>query len=255
MNEIFIVAGDYLKGNSVYPKLRRTLNLLFNISIASFIYEKCYGSYSWLNYNDYKGVLDFFVKGNFFIPFSIFLVVYGVTQFSSIAIFKIINLFKTVRLTREILLFQFKKETIDENLKGITKASKYVSPSKLTKETMVTLYKELRNKITPEAFNEIEKELKSPKQNLEANFTMAFRMTIAITIYFISLPQFGWKLYVSVMIILVLGMYILMIAYRFLDILPTIMRKFHSHAEEYLESHLKENNEDLIKKEQSNEKK
>lgn len=236
MNEIFIIAGDYLKGKSVYPAVRRILNLLFNISIASFIYEKCYGGYTWLNYNDYKGVLDFFVKGNFFIPFTIFIVVYAVTQFLSVAFFSALNHFKTIKITREILQYQFKKETVDERLKEITKASKYVSPIKLTKNTMISLYDQLRTQITPEAFEELEKGLKEPKQSLEANFTLAFRMVIAISIYFFSIPQFGWLLYIVAVVILFLAMYLIMISYRFLDILPTLMRKFHLQAEKYLKA-------------------
>ncbi len=243
MNEIFIIAGDYLKGKSVYPAFRRMLNLLFNISIASFVYEKCYGHYTWLNYNDYKGVLDFFIKGNFFIPFSIFLVVYSLTQFLSIAFFGALNHFKNIKITREIIQYQFKKETIDERLKEINKVSKIVSPIRLTKNTMLALYQELRNHITPEAFEEIEKGLKEPKQNLEANFILAFRIIIAITIYFTSIPQFGWALYLIAMIVLIIGMYVLMISYRFLDIIPTLMRKFHHQAEEYLKTHLEQNNQ------------
>jgi Na+/H+ antiporter NhaC len=242
MNEIFIIAGDYLKGKSVYPAFRRLLNLLLNISIASFVYEACYGKYTWLNYNDYKEILDFFIKGNFFIPFSIFLVVYSLTQFTSIVFFSALNHFKTIKITREIIQYQFKKEAIDERLKEINKVSKYVSPVRLTKNTMLGVYQELRNHITPEAFDEIEKGLKEPKQNLEANFTLAFRMLIAITIYFFSLPQFGWVLYLTAMIVLIIGMYVLMISYRFLDIIPTLMRKFHHQAEEYLKLHTEKTN-------------
>jgi hypothetical protein len=248
MNEIFIIAGDYLKGKSVYPAFRRLLNLLFNISIASFVYEKYYGTYTWLNYNDYKGILDFFIKGNFFIPFSIFLVVYGTTQFLSISIFYVINHVKSVNLTREIFQYQFKKENIDERLKDINKVSKIVSPIRPTKNTMLAVYQKLRNHITPEAFAAIEKSLKEPKQNLEANFTLAFRMIIAITIYFLSLPQFGWLLYLTAMLVLISSMYILLISYRFLDILPTLMRKFHHQAEEYLRLHLEQANENTDKK-------
>ena len=244
MNYLFLLLGDYLKGKSVYPAFRRMLNLLFNISIASFVYEKCYGNYTWLNYNDYKSILDFFIKGNFFIPFSIFLVVYGTTQFLSIAFFGALNHFKTIKITREILQYQFKKETVDERLKEIKKVSKYVSPISLTKNTMLEFYQELRKHITPEAFEEIEKGLKEPKQNLEANFSLAFRMAIAITIYFFSLPQFGWLLYLTAMIVLFVGMYVLMISYRFLDIIPTLMRKFHHQAEEYLKLHTQQANDD-----------
>lgn len=236
MNEIFIIAGDYLKGKSIYPSFRRMLNLLFNISIASFIYEKCYGNYTWLNYNDYKGILDFFIKGNFFIPFSIFLVVYSLTQFLSLLIFSVINHFKSVKLTRKILQYQFQKETIEEKLTEISKVSNIVSPIELTKNNMIEVYQKLRNDITPEAFEEIENGLKEPKINLEANFNLAFRMMIAITIYFYTIPQFGWFLYMIAIIVLILGMYIIMISYRFLDIFPTLMRKFHHQAEEYFSS-------------------
>lgn len=236
MNEIFIIAGDYLKGKTVYPAFRRVFNLLFNISIASFVYEKFYGNYTWLNYNDYKGILDFFIKGNFFIPFSIFIVVYGATQFLSMAFFGSLNHFKTIKITRQILQYQFKKESVDEQLKEIKKVSKYVSPISLTKNTILEVYQDLRKHITPEAFEEIEKGLKEPKQNLEANFTLAFRMIIAITIYLNSLPQFGWLLYLITLVVLIIVMYILTISYLFLDIIPTLMRKFYHQAEEYLKS-------------------
>jgi hypothetical protein len=90
---------------------------------------------------------------------------------------------------------------------------------------------------------EIEKGLKKPKQNLEAYFALSFRMMIAITIYFFSLPQFGWGLYMIAMIVLILGMYALMISYRFLDIIPTLMRMFHHQAEEYLKFHAQNSND------------
>jgi hypothetical protein len=107
MSEILFII---LKGKSVYPAVRRLLILLFNVSIASFLYEKFYGKYTWLNYNDYKGILDFFIKGHFFIPFSIFVMVYGTLQFLSISLFYAINHFKSVKMIKEILQYQFNKE-------------------------------------------------------------------------------------------------------------------------------------------------
>lgn len=240
MNELFLFIGDYLKGQNVYPVFRRILNLLFNISITSFFYEKCYGDYTWFNYYDYKGVLDFFIKGGFFIPLSIFLVVYGTTQFLAMIIFSTVNFFKAVKLNKEILEYQFKKDIIEQRLNEINEVSDIVSPIKLTKETIVSLYQNLRTHLTPEAFENMETDLKEPKQNLEATFSSAFRMMIAITIYFISLPQFGWFLYLIATLIILAGMYVIMIAYRFLDVFPTLVRKFHHQAEEYLQIHMKQ---------------
>jgi hypothetical protein len=240
MNELFLFIGDYLKGKSIMPSIRRILNFLFNISISSFLFERIYGSYTWMNYNDYKGILDFFIKGNFFIPFSIFLVVYGTTQFLSMILFLSINYFKAVKLTKEILEYQFKKDLIDQRINEINEVSEIVSPIKLTKATLVSLYQNLRTHLTPEAFENMESGLKEPKQDLEATFYLAFRMMIAITIYFISIPQFGWFLYSIAAVFIIVGMYVIMIAYRFLDVFPTLMRKFHHQAEEYLQIHLKQ---------------
>jgi hypothetical protein len=240
MNELFLFIGDYLKGKSIMPSIRRTLNFLFNISISSYLFERIYGSYTWLNYNDYKGILDFFIKGNFFIPFSIFLVVYGITQFLSMILFLSINYFKAVKLTKEILEYQFKKELIDKLINEINEVSEIVSPIQLTKATLVSLYQNLRTHLTPEAFENMESSLKEPKQDLETTFYLAFRMMIAITIYFISIPQFGWFLYSIATVFIIVGMYVIMIAYRFLDVFPTLTRKFHHQAEEYLQIHLKQ---------------
>jgi uncharacterized ion transporter superfamily protein YfcC len=155
-------------------------------------------------------------------------------------IFTTVNYLKAVKLSKNILEYQFKKDIIDQRLNEINEVSKIVSPIRLTKKTMISLYQELRTHLTPEAFEELEIGLKEPKQNLEATFLLAFRMIIAITIYFISLPQFGWFLYTIAALFILAGMYLIMIAYRFLDVFPTLVRKFHHQAEEYLQIHLKQ---------------
>jgi hypothetical protein len=256
VKELFNIASYYIQGKPVYPAIRRILNLLFNISIASFIYEKCYGTYTWYNYNDYKEILDFFIKGRFFIPFSIFVVVYGLTQILSNAFFSIFNHFKSVKLQREILKYQFKKETIDERLADIQNVSKHVIPIELTPELILQAYHALRKDLKPEDFQKIENELKQPKQNIEANFDMAFSALAAITLYFFTLPQFGWLLYAIVSVVLIVGMYILTIAYRLLDVTPTILRQFHVQAEIYLrelEKKESKNNQQPKKVEEANE--
>lgn len=241
MNEFFLIAADYFKGKSIYPSARRFLNLLFNISITSFVYEKFYGHYTWLNYNDYKGMLDFFIRGNFFIPFSIYIVVSAVSEFLGGVVFFAFNHFKILKTTRELIYYQVKKETVDEGIREVTKASKYVAPVRLTKSMMIELYQQARNSITPEIYQQMEEALKLPKQSLEANFIMAFRALIAITIYFTIIPQFGWILYLFVTAILICSMYILMLSFRFLDILPIFIKRMIVLGDEYMKEHKKPN--------------
>src|SRR5437867_1618468 len=83
MNQLFLVAADYLKGRPVYAPIRRGLNFLFIVSITSFIYQKFYGSYTWYDITNYKAILNFFINGDFFIPLSIYLIVYSFIIFVS----------------------------------------------------------------------------------------------------------------------------------------------------------------------------
>lgn len=233
------IAAYFIDGKPIYPALRRALNLLFNISIASFVYQLFYGYYTWLDITDYKGILNFFIKGKFFIPFSVFLVVYAITQFLAVVVFATINHIKSVKLQRQILSYEYKKNNIDEGLEAVNLVSTAVAPIDLTPELLIETYQKLRTHLNEEAYKKVEEALEKPRQSLQNNFILAFRAFIAITIFKISLPEFGWLLYSLTTIIFIVGMLALVLAYRFLDILPTIFRVFHIQAEQYVKEYLK----------------
>lgn len=234
MGEIFNVASHFVQGKPIFIPARRLLNLLFNISISSFLYSEYFGSYTWLNYYQYKEAIDFFVKGNFFIPFSIFIVVYAFTQTIASIVFYLSTHFWSIRNQRKILKHKIKKSEIDERLKTISSLSEYLTPEKLTKEQMIGFYNQFRSEFTQKAFQELEAALKEPKANIEANFIFTFRMLVAITIYFISLPEFTILLYVFVLITLFILSYFFITAYRLLDVIPTTTKKLYFEAEKYV---------------------
>lgn len=233
------IAAYFIDGKPIYPALRRALNLLFNISIASFVYQLFYGHYTWLDITDYKGILNFFIKGKFFIPFSIFLVVYAITQFLAVVIFTTINHIKSVKLQRQILAYEYKKNYIDEGLEALNTASTVIAPIDFTPELLIQAYQQLREHITEEVYQKMEEALKAPREHLQNNFILAFRAFIAITIFKFSLPEFGWLLYSLTTIVFIVGMLALILAYRFLEILPTMFRVLHIQAEAYLKEYLK----------------
>ncbi|MBX2968274.1 MAG: hypothetical protein KF803_02800 [Cyclobacteriaceae bacterium] len=235
MNEIFLIVADYFKGKSIYHPLRRALNLLFLISISSFIYEYAYGKYEWLDITDYKGILTFLIKGNFFIPLSIFIAVYTLTEIVSVTVFSVLNYFATVRMTRQIIHYQINKDTVDQNMSDLAVATKHLSPITLSGPQMLELFQYLRASITTEIIHQIEEGIKVPKRNMEATFHTTFRAMLASIIYFISLDQFGWKLFTITLITLLIVMYLTMLAYRLLDLFPTLVRKFNDEVIRYFE--------------------
>lgn len=243
MSEIFNIATYYMQGKPVYPAVRRLLNLLFNICISSFLYEAFFGKYYWFNYNDYRAILDFFIKGRFFIPFSIFIVVYSITQFVGVVSFIFLGHFKSIQLQRKILSYPFKNDEFGEDLKNLESASKFVAPVDLTPELMIAAYHEIRKDIKPEVFSEIELSMKEPRQNAEEYYILAFRGLVAITFFKISLPTFHWTLYLITVMVLLGVMIFSLIMFRICDIIPTILRKYHSEAENYIKDQLEQQKE------------
>lgn len=233
MTELFNLAAYFIQGKPIYPSIRRILNLLFNTSIASFIYEHFYGKYHWYDISDYKRILDFLIKGQFFIPFSIFLVVYGISSFLGKILFYGFTHFRAIRVKRKIIAIQYHKQAIEERIGEVEKYSKLVSPLDLTAAQIVNVYTEIRKNITPEAFKTIEKDLMEPRQALEANFHLFLRGLMAITAYYATIEAFSTWLYIITTVVVIFGLITLAIAYLLLDITPTILRVFHSQAEEY----------------------
>ena len=191
MTEIFNLASHFIQGKPIYVPIRRLLNLLFNLSIASFFYTKFYGAYELMNYYDYKEIFNFLFKGHFFIPFSIFVIVYVFTQFLGTVLFLLFTHFKSVKSQRKILEFKLEKTEINDGLQIISNFSKFLTPVELNPEKMVEFYKEFRSELNVNAFKEFENSIAEPKRNLEANFIFTFRMLIAISIYYFSITDFG----------------------------------------------------------------
>jgi hypothetical protein len=239
MNEIFNIASHFIQGKPLFVPVRRLLNLLFNVSISSFLYVRYFGSYTWLSYSQYKEAIDFFIKGNFFIPFSIFLVVYAAIQTTGFLLFQLFTHLWSIKQQRKILEYKMDKSEIDEGLQKLSSISKYLTIEELSKEKLIEFYNLFKTELTQKDFLEMEKALKDPKNNLEANFIFTFRMLAAITIYFISLSEFTPLLYILVLITLLGISYFFIIAYRLLDIIPATILKLYTEAEKYVKEYNK----------------
>lgn len=234
MKELTLFISDYIKGKSVYAPLRRILSLLFSISIASFVYVKVYGEYSWFSFTDYKAILDFFIKGHFFIPFCVFIITAGIIQAFSSLIFILISHFQTTKWERAIIAYQIKRESIKNNIDKVIEVSEAVTPVKLSYPMLLELGKKIQEKMTDEMHEKLNKELIKPKQDLEANFHACTKLIIAISIYFGSLPQFGIWLYSIAVVVVLITMCLLWISHCFLGILPTLARKFYKVVEQFV---------------------
>jgi hypothetical protein len=242
MNEILKLVSNYLDGRPTFPVVRRILNILFNISISAYFLELYHGHYDWFNFTDYKRILDFFIRGNYIVPLIIFVLVHFSISFISKLFFEFFCFFYTNKLHSKILNFEYKPKEISQSISKVQDVSKLVVPVELTPKIMERVYQEIK-KIKPEILHDIENKIKDQKRVIESNFYLVFRTIVALIVLKITLADFGNGLFVLSIIFLLASLFFLKLAYWFLDISPTIARKFLSIADSYFE--IKLLNEDI----------
>ncbi len=235
MTEVLNIATHFIQGKPIYQPARRLLNLLLNISISSYFYIRWFGQYQWLDITDYKGILDFFVGGKFFLPFSIFIMVYVATEAVGYLIFKLLTHFWVLRNHRKLLTYSLTSEKIDNGVEGIGLASKIVVPEELTKEKLIKIYNEIAPEITPEALREMKEALDEPKKNLKYNFVSTCRIAIALIVYAGTVEHLSGAFFIVILIVLFgLGMFFIL-AFRILDVLPAFFKMAKAEGDKYLE--------------------
>ncbi len=235
MNLPFNIINEYLDGKPVYPLARRILNLLFSVSITSFLFEKFYFKYQWISITDYKGMLDFLVKGYFFVPLCLFLIVHYTLLSITYCLFVLMTMRKSNKLLKWIYKLEFKQADSQTLIHKINTNPLYSSPIEFDETNFFALYNEIVNNIPPEQLIELEGTIKKQRNVCEKNFYLVIKSIICITVYFFIVPYFGWLLFsLSVFILLLLAL-LLYFSYLLLDIVPSAIKKFHFEVSKYME--------------------
>jgi len=235
MDKYFFFIGDYLRGKPVYQPLSRILNLLFSISISSFLFEKFYFKYNLLDVTDYKGILDFLIKGQFVVPFAIFLIVHYVLSYGSDMLFSIVTFRTVAKWQKYAYELEFTKRESKKILKKIYQNSFIELPQKMDTPTIIRWYKHIKTTTDISTWNKIRTNLEQMELNINRNFNFAIKSAIVISIYFSNVSYFGWILYTAVLAVII-GLIIgLRAGYIAIKFLPIVVQRLIDQAEKYLE--------------------
>ncbi len=225
MTDVLIYIADRLKGKSMFPLFRWILNLIFCTSITNAIFSQTHPDIRLPDSYDFQKIWDFFVKGHFTIPLIIFLIVYFVSQGIVTLFFMYFGDYKNFKLTKKILAYQLEKKEIQESIKNITEVSDQVAIVDLTKEKILEMYNGLKNVFSEQDLVKLKEVLDEGKTTISDNFVTLLRGLIAITIYFATIPSFGWLLFLIIVVLFKFLFLLLMLGYKLLDILPALMSK------------------------------
>lgn len=237
MKDLGAFLTAFLQGKTIYTPARRILNVLFSASITSYVFERTHGHYHWLDFQDYKAMLDFMIKGHFFIPFSLFIIVHYLTRWFAGLIFLLVVYLPTARMTREIVKHKVTRRSVRGITNQVMKASKSIAPIAITPELIGQMVDSMRASITQETFQEVTRGVNEQKGNAEASFILFFRAAVTITVYFATLPMFGWKLYTLTLIVLAVAMFLMIVGSVLLELTPVILKKMYEEAEAIIAAH------------------
>jgi hypothetical protein len=233
MKEFLFIFTDYLKGNPTYPAIRRGLNFILNTSISAYFYEKIIGTYNWIEISDYKSLMDFLVKGHFIIPLSFYLLIY---TFLGVTIFLLFNFRldnKKYKAIKKIDAKEPDNERFDEILEGLSKLGSKFNVFTFSKEDIITFYKNNIANVSQNDINELKKVIHVQKSNLSNHYGLVFRFLIAICIYYFNLKNFPFGLFLTILFVLFISIFLIIKAFRLLDILPAVHRFLNRQVDEF----------------------
>lgn len=235
MQPIDTLLAQFLSGRSLYAPLRRVLNFVFVASLASYAFIHFHGPYRIFQWSERDAIINFFVHGDFTIPFALFVIVYYITQWIPVFLFGGLVYLIRIKMVRVITRKRISKRKVQKWVNYFLKLSEY-TPEPLTKEQAIGVFQQYLAHLTPSEVTKLEKEMEEPLKLAEANIILFFRTALAITVYFNTLPHFGWRLYTLVITVLLVALFLLIIATLLLQVLPPLLHRLRQEVERYLQS-------------------
>ena len=235
MEEGFSLLSEFLNGRSIYAPVRRLLNLVFAVSITSYWYSALYGDYTIAHVLNPEKVLGLFASGRFFIPFSLFVVVYYSTQWVAVLVFALLGNLGARWLIGHLGRSDWSKKHVRVWLRRIYRSNQYTQMG-ITPELLEIALDKARTELTEVTLMEIRKDLRVEVKKAEANFILFCRTILAMTIYVNVLPMFSTTLYWSALGVLIVAISIVCMSVVVLHVVPEWLKRLRAEFDVVLET-------------------
>lgn len=234
MQQFDLLLRQFLEGRSIYGPVRRVLNFVFTVSLTSYLYTRVYGPYRIYELSERDAIIGFFTSGTFIIPFSLFVIVYFLTQWVAALFFLGCSNLALVIGAKYLREKRWKQREIRSLMRDFERTKHYwpEQPSQIDMGRLVVL---LRDQLNPQLLSELKEELKEPVKKAEASFILFARTALAVTVYFNALPQFGWRLYALIFTVLAVAMLILIAGVVILQVIPHLVARVRTELVKYSE--------------------
>jgi ABC-type transport system involved in cytochrome bd biosynthesis fused ATPase/permease subunit len=231
MMDKIIEFSNLIRTKKIFPAVKYLLNFLFVVNIASFLFENLYFKYELLDISNYKIVYNFFVKGSFAIPLTLFFLVWVLTYSVAILLFSRINKIVSNFFRNKIDQFEnkIKKDThLNDQNSDIIRANNAFE-EKYGENWFELEVAKIKSKYSKADLKSILLDLKKIKFERESEFIILFRGFIAVSIFFATSPDFGTGLFVILIFAFFICLIVLILIFQFMELIPYIINKIKQH--------------------------
>ena len=166
LDQLFSFARD-IKDKEISPLLKRILNLLFVSGIASKIFIVFYFDYQLINLLDYRSYYIFFINGDFFIPLTIFAIIWGGTIFIGYLFFSVPNFILNSKFTARILKFSLIESLSPKKIEDIDSRLDRIGISTISDHGIIALFEQIKSSFSIQDFSKINKNIAIVQANIE----------------------------------------------------------------------------------------
>ncbi len=211
----------YLSGKPIYARVLRILNILFSVSITSFLFEKIYFKYTWIDITDYKAIVDFFVRGHFIIPSIMFFIVDNTIYILSWWLFATTGR-KYRKIIKDVAGYNLGKlRSVEINMQAPDDPALAPTLSSL----FAISYTDVKSSMDINGWMDFEKRVRRLRPLLRNSFMVAVKVLVALPIYFYTVRYFGTALFVFTLIFTLIMLRITWWLYVTVHIGPTFVKK------------------------------
>jgi hypothetical protein len=153
MRPFSFILDNFLRGKEYYIPLRRLLDMLLSLSITSFLFQNIYFSYSLLDISDYKGIINFFMSGQFFVPLFLFLLVHFVCYLIAYGFFSFTTTIKTTMWREEIISYNISEKKLNKAGRMIKVNQVITFPEKINSSWFIQSYNAIKDGVSREQWD------------------------------------------------------------------------------------------------------
>lgn len=219
--------AELIRHGKILTVVKPFLSVIMVAGITYAIYHKRYGAVVLPDEFSLKKTSEYFLNGDFIVPFGIFFFVWAMTSIICGAFFDLINSKITDWIWKHINPLNFIDPTRTVEDAKLNAGTLVGVPRK---QWAVRMYEAVRNKINNQKIEEINKRLQLAQLEYASDFVLIIRSIIAIVIYFNSVTYFGWILFLALMLLEIVLIVLTFIGFQFSALLPMVASKY---TEEY----------------------